>query len=68
MEENSQDDYLPFSLDDDSSGPEGSPSFVRKKSSMKSTYGFSPIKKLIGGPEILLLDTATFQIKWKVLL
>ncbi|KAG6596389.1 Serine/threonine-protein kinase ATG1c, partial [Cucurbita argyrosperma subsp. sororia] len=44
MEENSQDDYLPFSLDDDSSGPEGSPSFVRR-SSMKSTYGFSPDKK-----------------------
>ncbi|XP_022935209.1 serine/threonine-protein kinase ATG1c-like [Cucurbita moschata] len=48
MEENSQDDYLPFSLDDDSSGPEGSPSFVRR-SSMKSTYGFSPDKKVDRG-------------------
>ena len=49
MEENSQDDYLPFSLDDDSSGPEGSPSFVRRRSSMKSTYGFSPDKKVDRG-------------------
>lgn len=46
MEENSQDDYLPFSIDDDSSGPEGSPSFIRRRSSMKSTYGFSPDKKV----------------------
>ncbi|KAK7390519.1 hypothetical protein VNO78_25827 [Psophocarpus tetragonolobus] len=38
-EENYQEDCLPFILDDDSSGPEGSPSFS-KKSSMKSTYGF----------------------------
>ncbi|KAL3531771.1 hypothetical protein ACH5RR_005292 [Cinchona calisaya] len=38
-EEISQED-LPFSLDDDSSGPDGSPSFVRK-SPIKSTYGFS---------------------------
>ncbi|XP_022971229.1 serine/threonine-protein kinase ATG1c-like isoform X2 [Cucurbita maxima] len=49
MEENSQDDYLPFSLDDDSSGPEGSPSFVRRRSSMKSTCGFSPDKKVDRG-------------------
>ncbi|KAH1256803.1 Serine/threonine-protein kinase ATG1c [Glycine soja] len=33
-------------LDDDSSGPEGSPSFSRKKSSMKSTYGFDLNAKL----------------------
>ncbi|KAA8518953.1 hypothetical protein F0562_016273 [Nyssa sinensis] len=39
--ETSQEDCLPFSLDDDSSGPDGSPSFVRKRSSLKSTYGFS---------------------------
>ncbi|KAE9611003.1 putative protein kinase Group-Pl-3 family [Lupinus albus] len=38
--ENYQEDCLPFFLDDDSSGAEGSPSFSRKKSSMKSTYGF----------------------------
>lgn len=49
LEENSQDDYLPFSLDDDSSGPEGSPSFVRRRSSVKSTYGFSPDKKVDRG-------------------
>lgn len=40
-EESSQDDCLPFFLDDDSSGPEGSPSFLRRRTSMKSTYGFS---------------------------
>ncbi|CAL5335000.1 unnamed protein product [Camellia sinensis] len=39
-EESSQEDCLPFILDDDSSGPDGSPSFVRRPS-MKSTYGFS---------------------------
>ncbi|XP_038905361.1 serine/threonine-protein kinase ATG1c-like [Benincasa hispida] len=49
MEENSQDDYLPFSLDDDSSGPEGSPSSIRNRSSVKSTYGFSPDKKVNRG-------------------
>ncbi|KAF2288624.1 hypothetical protein GH714_009524 [Hevea brasiliensis] len=37
----SPEDYLPFFLDDDSSGPEGSPSFSKRKPSMKSTYGFS---------------------------
>ncbi|XP_061353713.1 serine/threonine-protein kinase ATG1c-like isoform X3 [Gastrolobium bilobum] len=45
-EENYQEDCLPFILDDDSSGPEGSPSFSRKKSSMKSTYGFDLNTKL----------------------
>lgn len=39
-EENYQEDCLPFILDEDSSLPEGSPLFSRKKSSMKSTYGF----------------------------
>lgn len=39
--ESSQDDCLPFFLDDDSSGPEGSPSCPKRRSSMKSTYGFS---------------------------
>ena len=37
---------MPFPLDDDSSGPEGSPSFIRRMSSMKSTYGFSPDSKV----------------------
>ncbi|KAG7964903.1 hypothetical protein I3843_09G195500 [Carya illinoinensis] len=32
---------LPFFLNDDSSGPEGSPSSLRRRSSVKSTYGFS---------------------------
>lgn len=41
MEESSQEDCLPFLLDDDSSGPEGSPSYSRRRPSMKSTYGFS---------------------------
>lgn len=45
-EESSQDDCLPFFLDDDSSGPEGSPSFSRRKSSVKSTYGFSINEKV----------------------
>ncbi|GAV65439.1 Pkinase domain-containing protein [Cephalotus follicularis] len=40
-EESAQDDFLPFLLDDDSSGPEGSPSFNKRRSSMKSTHGFS---------------------------
>lgn len=41
MEESSHEDCLPFFLDDDSSGPEGSPSFSRRRSSMKSSFGFS---------------------------
>ncbi|KAG6643284.1 hypothetical protein CIPAW_09G199700 [Carya illinoinensis] len=42
MEENFQEYCLPFLLDDDSSGPEGSPSLRRRRrSSVKSTYGFS---------------------------
>ncbi|XWS43772.1 hypothetical protein CRYUN_Cryun16bG0132700 [Craigia yunnanensis] len=44
-EESSQEYCFPFFLDDDSSGPEGSPSFAKKRSSMKSAYGFSPDAK-----------------------
>ncbi|XVE76441.1 hypothetical protein DITRI_Ditri12bG0172900 [Diplodiscus trichospermus] len=44
-EESFQEDCLPFFLDDDSSGPQGSPSFAKKRSSMKSSYGFSPDAK-----------------------
>ncbi|XVF08170.1 hypothetical protein REPUB_Repub06bG0203000 [Reevesia pubescens] len=44
-EESFQEECLPFFLDDDSSGPEGSPSFSKKRSSMKSSYGFSPDAK-----------------------
>ncbi|XVE61957.1 hypothetical protein DITRI_Ditri06bG0080200 [Diplodiscus trichospermus] len=44
-EESFQEDCLPFFLDDDSSGPEGSPSFAKKRSSMKSGYEFSPDAK-----------------------
>ncbi|XP_010262643.1 PREDICTED: serine/threonine-protein kinase ATG1c [Nelumbo nucifera] len=40
-EESSQDDCLPFLLDDDCSGPDGSPAFTTNKASMRSTYGFS---------------------------
>ncbi|CAL0306035.1 unnamed protein product [Lupinus luteus] len=39
-EEKFQEDCLPFSLDVDSSRAEGIPSFSRKESLMKSTYGF----------------------------
>ncbi|XP_027186839.1 serine/threonine-protein kinase ATG1c-like isoform X2 [Cicer arietinum] len=45
-EENCQEDCLPFILDEDSSGPEGSTLFSRKKSSMKSTFGFDLNAKL----------------------
>ncbi|KAL0867199.1 hypothetical protein Bca101_046317 [Brassica carinata] len=41
MEEVSHDDSLPFFLDDDSSEPEGSPSYIKHASPMKSSYGFS---------------------------
>ncbi|KAF2613699.1 hypothetical protein F2Q70_00008520 [Brassica cretica] len=41
MEESSQEDCLPFLLDDDSSGPEGSPSHLKRTSSMKSSSGFN---------------------------
>ncbi|XP_038721640.1 serine/threonine-protein kinase ATG1c-like isoform X2 [Tripterygium wilfordii] len=40
-EESSQEDCLPFFLDDDSSGPEGSPSYFKRRSSVKSTCSFS---------------------------
>ncbi|XP_010515900.1 PREDICTED: serine/threonine-protein kinase ATG1b-like isoform X3 [Camelina sativa] len=41
MDEISQEDCLPFFLDDDSSGPEGSPSSFKHTSPMKSSYGFN---------------------------
>ncbi|KAK8546361.1 hypothetical protein V6N13_067586 [Hibiscus sabdariffa] len=44
-DESFQEDSLPFFLDDESSGPEGSPSFGKKGSSMKSPQGFSPDTK-----------------------
>ncbi|XP_021289192.1 serine/threonine-protein kinase ATG1c-like isoform X2 [Herrania umbratica] len=44
-EDSFQEDCLPFFLDDDSSGPEGSPSLAMESSSMKSAYGFSPDAK-----------------------
>ncbi|XP_058109429.1 serine/threonine-protein kinase ATG1c-like isoform X2 [Magnolia sinica] len=40
-EESSQEDCLPFLLDDDSSGPDGSPSMPSKRNPMKPTCGFS---------------------------
>nr|XP_010937525.1 serine/threonine-protein kinase ATG1c isoform X1 [Elaeis guineensis] len=39
--ESSQEDCLPFPLDDESSGQDGSPSLAMKKSSVRTTYGFS---------------------------
>jgi len=47
-DDNSQEDCLPFLLDDDSSCPEGSPSVSKRMSPMKSTYGFS-LDSRIGG-------------------
>ncbi|CAH2058872.1 unnamed protein product [Thlaspi arvense] len=41
MEESSQEDCMPFLLDDDSSGPDGSPSHLKMTSSMKSSSGFN---------------------------
>ncbi|KFK36682.1 hypothetical protein AALP_AA4G155800 [Arabis alpina] len=41
MEESSQEDSLPFFLDDDSSGPDGSPSYLKRTSSMQSSSGFN---------------------------
>ena len=40
-DDSSQEDCLPFLLDDDSSGQEGSPFVSKRMSPMKSTYGFS---------------------------
>ncbi|XP_019053298.1 PREDICTED: serine/threonine-protein kinase ATG1c isoform X2 [Nelumbo nucifera] len=40
-EDSSQDDCLPFLLDDDCSGPDGIPAFPMNKTSMRPTYGFS---------------------------
>ncbi|XP_043701702.1 serine/threonine-protein kinase ATG1c-like isoform X2 [Telopea speciosissima] len=39
--ENSQEECLPFPLEDDPSGPDVSPSFLTKKASMKSASGLS---------------------------
>ncbi|KAL0710885.1 hypothetical protein Bca4012_017863 [Brassica carinata] len=41
MEESSQEDCLPFLIDDDFSGPEGSPSHLKRTSSMRSSSGFN---------------------------
>lgn len=40
-QDSSHEDYLPFRLDDDSSGTDGSPSHPSRRSTVKSTYGFS---------------------------
>ncbi|XP_058212890.1 serine/threonine-protein kinase ATG1c-like isoform X2 [Rhododendron vialii] len=45
VEENSQKDFLPFSLDDDSSGHDGSQPFGRRPP-MNSSYGFSLDSKI----------------------
>lgn len=39
--ESSHEDCLPFPLDDEPSGQDGSPSQAMKKSSVRTTYGFS---------------------------
>ena len=63
-EEIFQEDCLPFFLDDDSSGPEGSPSFVKKRSSMKSAYGFSPDAKDIREATFNPLNKVDFTSKY----
>ena len=63
-EESSQEDCFPFFLDDDSSGPEGSPSFVKKRSSMKSAYGFSPDAKDTREATSNLLNKVDFTSKY----
>lgn len=45
VEENSQKDFLPFSLDDDSSGPDGGLPFGRRPP-MNPSYGFSIDSKI----------------------
>ncbi|KAH8485015.1 hypothetical protein H0E87_026693 [Populus deltoides] len=47
-DDNSQEDCLPFLLDDDSSGLECSPFVSKRMSPMKSTYGFS-LDSRVGG-------------------
>ena len=47
-DDNSQEDCLPFLLDDDSSGLECSPFVSKRMSPMKSTYGFS-VDSGVGG-------------------
>ncbi|KAF6161111.1 hypothetical protein GIB67_007752 [Kingdonia uniflora] len=44
--EDSSHDDLPFVLDDDSTGRDGSPSIPSNRASMRSTYGFNPDKKV----------------------
>ncbi|KAE8684793.1 Kinase superfamily protein isoform 2 [Hibiscus syriacus] len=63
-DESFQEDCLPFSLDDDSSGPEGSPSFGKKRSSMKSPRGFSPDKKDTRGQSSSPLNKVDFTAKY----
>ncbi|KAG5554019.1 hypothetical protein RHGRI_011778 [Rhododendron griersonianum] len=46
VEENSQKDLLPFSLDDDPSGHDGSLPFGRRRPPMNSSYGFSLDSKI----------------------
>ncbi|KAI8560595.1 hypothetical protein RHMOL_Rhmol04G0270300 [Rhododendron molle] len=46
VEENSQKDFLPFSLDDDSSGHDGSLPFGRRRPPMNSSCGFSLDSKI----------------------
>ncbi|XVF76697.1 hypothetical protein PTKIN_Ptkin13bG0287300 [Pterospermum kingtungense] len=65
-EESFQEDFLPFFLDDDSSGPEGSPSFAKKRSSMKSACGFSPDAKYAREATSNPLNKVDFTSKYSV--
>uniref|UniRef100_A0A7N0RH35 Protein kinase domain-containing protein n=2 Tax=Kalanchoe fedtschenkoi TaxID=63787 RepID=A0A7N0RH35_KALFE len=65
-DEVSQEDYLPFPLDDNSSGPDGSPSSLRRK----PVFGFPVPSNLDRGhvtPTISynILDTSTNEVKNK---
>ncbi|KAE8661120.1 PRA1 family protein A2 isoform 2 [Hibiscus syriacus] len=65
-EESFQEDCLPFFLDDDSSGPDVSPSFAEKRSLMKSTYGFSVDVKDTRGATSSSSSKVDFTSKYSV--
>jgi len=48
--ESSQEDCLPFLLDDESSGQDGSSSALKSRGSIRSTYGFSVDNKVDKSP------------------
>ncbi|KAE8692872.1 PRA1 family protein A2 isoform 2 [Hibiscus syriacus] len=65
-EESFQEDCLPFFLDDDSCESDVSPSFAKKRSSMKSAYGFSVDAKDTRGATPSALNKVDFTSKYSV--